>query len=188
MFPNKRRQSTFIISTLLIVVFSAGLVAAHDTGQPHTHDPVEKVCDNCHAVDESLAPNDGTHAHVFQGLPKDHPPMAIVVASGDGKLYSLQWLLQHLRSIYSATESAAPRRYSHAHQHSHQHSFARASALASALASVVYLPLPSTIPRFRTKQVKRSPQLKLTRLSHVSYTVKTYQKERAACPLLLSVC
>ena len=122
MFPNKRRQSTFIISTLLIVVFSAGLVAAHDTGQPHTHDPVEKVCDNCHAVDESLAPNDGTHAHVFQGLPKDHPPMAIVVASGDGKLYSLQWLLQHLRSIYSATESAAPHRYSHAHQHSHQHS------------------------------------------------------------------
>ena len=53
MFPKLRRQIAVIITTLLIIAFSAILTVAHDTGQPHIHDPMDDVCENCNAVDES---------------------------------------------------------------------------------------------------------------------------------------
>ena len=122
MFLKLRRQIAVIIATLLIMAFSAGLTVAHDTGQPHTHDPMDDVCENCNAVDEFRAPIDGFVESVFAGMPDNHPPVAILVVTMDGKVYSLQWLLRHLQSALNAGDSAAPRIYTHSHRHAHMHS------------------------------------------------------------------
>ncbi len=122
MFPTQYRQTAAIIAMLLTVALSAGLASAHDTGQPHSHNSVDDANANSLADAGSLAPIDESDALVFESVWDNHSPVAIVVISTDGKLYTLQWLLQHLCSVFSAPESAARRAYTHSHEHSHSHS------------------------------------------------------------------
>lgn len=122
MIPTQHRQIAAIIAMLLTMALSAGLASAHDTGQPHSHNSVDDANAQSLADAESLAPIDESDALAYESAWDNHPPVAIVVISTDGKLYTLQWLLQHLRSAFSAADSAAPRRYTHTHEHSHSYS------------------------------------------------------------------
>ena len=122
MFPKPHRQMALIIAALLIMAFSTGLAAAHDTGQPHSHDTGDGFCKDCSAVDDFLGTIDEFDEGVFAELPENHPPVAILVVTLDGKVYSLQWLWRHLRSVSVADEGTAPRLYTHSHQHAHSHS------------------------------------------------------------------
>ena len=116
----KKRISLLVFISLLLAA-NAGLSIAHDTGQPHSHDTGDEFCKNCGAVDDSIGTIDEFDEGVFAELPENHPPVAILAVTLDGKVYSLQWLWRHLLSVLAADEGKAPRLYTHSHQHAHSH-------------------------------------------------------------------
>ena len=80
----------YLVFILLLVAVSAGLTAAHDTGSPHTHDPVSDHVRALRGADEAGAY--GAFSHQSHGLAMDSAPVAFLIVPISGDVFPFHWL------------------------------------------------------------------------------------------------
>lgn len=79
-----------LLFILLLVAVSAGLTAAHDTGSPHSHDPVSDHVRALRAVDEASA--FGAFSHPSHGVAAESAPVAFLIVPISGEFFPFHWL------------------------------------------------------------------------------------------------
>lgn len=79
-----------LLFILLLVTVSAGLTVAHDTGSPHSHDPVSDHVRALCAVDEASA--FGAFSHPSHGVAADSAPVAFLIVPISGEVFPFHWL------------------------------------------------------------------------------------------------
>lgn len=118
---TSKRFSVFIFLTVFLTV-SVGISAAHDTGSPHTHDPIGEINDVAAAITDACAPmTHDFHAHLSANSQTGSSPEAYLVVPLGGKSLPLYWLLHFMQGEIGNHHRDFVHNFMHWHGIEHAH-------------------------------------------------------------------
>ena len=96
MFRQGLRNLVFFVTLPLLLLASAGISLAHDTGNPHTHDSADESEVTSVEIGAPGMDLDALHSAIRDGKHSRGMPAIILIVPVGGDSSALHWLLHHI--------------------------------------------------------------------------------------------